>query len=586
MNRRVSPGIVRRPKMSDRNWRRSRRVIGWLCVIVTIGSGSRIALLAQQGAATRPAESFLAGSARFVGRTDLIPMRDGQSLAADVLAPKTEGKFPVILVQTPYNKSLIRPGFEGKGRYGENSIFTDASYAFVVTDWRGKFASQSAQSPGTQPNLGQDGYDTIAWIVKQPWSNGKVGTWGPSALGRVQYETARTNPPNLVCSTPMVMPLNLDYETYFPGGVIWEEFTTVLGRIGFGTTIFDQLAGRPVKDEFWQRTAAATYVNGPDLRIPMLFIGGWYDIYTDKVIEAFQTVRESGSEKARAHSRLVMGPWLHATDQIKNGQLEYPQAQFYGMKKTMAFFDYWMKGSQNDFDKQQPLITYFQMGVNEWRSTDVWPPKTSRDREVFLLNDRTLSEVRSDSPAPLKFSYDPANPVPTVGGHVLDQALLPGPADQREKVESRSDVLVFSSSVLENELAIAGRTKVRLFVSSDRTDTDFTAILTDVYPDGRSMLISEGIRRMRFRNTTSKEELIKPGEVYQATIELTNTALTFLKGHRVRLIISSSNHPKYALNLNDGGPMYKKGPGLVATNSVHLDRRYPSALILPITVGR
>ncbi|HSO73231.1 MAG TPA: CocE/NonD family hydrolase [Blastocatellia bacterium] len=554
----------------------------WLLLLAFVAISGSQPLNAQSGFAAAP-ESFLSPSAAFNGQSVQVPMRDGKALAADVYLPKSGGKHPVVLVQTPYNKSLMRPAFEGKGRFGAQSIFTDSSYAFVITDWRGKFASLSAQTPGAQPNLAEDGFDTVAWIARQEWSNGKVATWGPSALGRAQYETARSNPPNLVCAVPLVMALNLDYDVYFPGGAMWEEFPAMLGRIGFGTNIFDLLASRPVKDDFWQKVSPQNYVKGPDLRVPMLFIGGWYDIYTDQVIAAFQTAHSSGGEKARIHSRLIVGPWVHMTDQVKNGQLEYPNAQGYGMKKAMAFIDYWAKATPNNFADQQPRISYYQMGENEWRSTEVWPPKGSRERDYHLQADRSLSTKAppADSKA-ASFSYDPASPTPTLGGHVLDSSLAPGPADQREKVESRSDVLVFTTPALEKDLAVAGKIKLKLFVSSDRTDTDFTAILTDVYPDGRSMLVTEGIRRMRFRNTTSKEELITPGQIYPITIDLTNTALTFLKGHRARVIISSSNHPRFALNLNDGGPMYKKGKGLVALNTVYADKKHPSALVLPV----
>src|SRR6185295_6374335 len=187
----------------------------WFLLLVAAILGSR-PLAAQQGATT--SASLLSDSAVFNGQIAQIPMRDGKALAADVYLPRSGRKFPVVLIQTPYDKSRLRQGFEGKGRYGMQSLFTDASYAFVVTDWRGKFASQNAQTPGTPPSLGQDGFDTIDWIARQAWSNGKVATWGPSALGRVQYETARANPPNLVCAVPIVMALNLDYDVYFPGG--------------------------------------------------------------------------------------------------------------------------------------------------------------------------------------------------------------------------------------------------------------------------------------------------------------------------------------------------------------------------------
>lgn len=553
----------------------------WL-FIALVALGGSAPLIAQQQSTAPAQQSFLPPSAAFIGHEAQIPMRDGQSLAADVYLPKGGGKYPVVLIQTPYNKNPMHPWWLGEGRWGADSLFTDSNYAFVVVDWRGKFASRAAQLPGKQPNIGQDGFDAIAWIVKQDWSNGKVATWGLSALGRVQYETARENPPNLVCAVPIVMPLNLDYDAYFPGGVLWEEFALMLGRIGFGTAIRDNLAARPLKNEAWQ-ALSANFVKGEDFRIPMLFIGGWFDIYTDGVISAFETVRARGGEKARAHSRLIMGPWVHGIDQVKNGQLEFPAANYFGMKKARAFVDYWVRGAPNGFDKTEAPITYFQMGANEWRTTAVWPPKDSREQAYYLGSDKTLStQAPKGNAAPLSFRYDPANPAPTVGGHVLTPELQPGPADQREKVESRGDVLVFSTPALEKDLAITGKVKVKLFVSSDRTDTDFTAILTDVYPDGRSISITEGIRRMRLRNSAAKEELMKPGEIYPVTIELSNTALTFLKGHRVRVIVSSSNHPKYALNLNDGGPMYRKGAGLVATNTVYTDKQRPSALILPV----
>jgi predicted acyl esterase len=539
--------------------------------------------LSAQHQSTAPAQqSFLPPPAAFIGRPVQIPMRDGQSLAADVYLPKGDGKYPTVLIQTPYNKDPMRPWWLGEGRWGASSLFTDPNYAFVVMDWRGKFASRSAQLPGKQPNIGQDGFDAVVWIAKQDWSNGKVATWGLSALGRVQYETARENPPNLVCAVPIVMPLNLDYDAYFPGGALWEEFALMLGRIGFGAAIRDNLAARPLKNEAWQ-AIATNFVKGEDFRIPMLFIGGWFDIYTDGVISAFETARAKGGEKARAHSRLIMGPWVHGIDQLKNGQLEFSAAHYFGMKKARAFIDYWVRGVPNSFDKTEAPITYFQMGANEWRTTESWPPKDSRERAYYFGSAKTLSTQtpKADAP-PLTFRYDPANPAPTVGGHVLTPELQPGPADQREKVESRSDVLVFSTPAMEKDLAITGKVKIKLFVSSDRPDTDFTAILTDVYPDGRSISITEGVRRMRLRNSTAKEELMKPGEVYPVTIELTNTALTFLKGHRVRVIVSSSNYPKYALNLNDGGPMYRKAAGLVATNTVYADKQRPSALILPV----
>ncbi len=251
------------------------------------------------------------------------------------------------------------------------------------------------------------------------------------------------------------------------------------------------------------------------------------------------------------------------------------------MKRARAFIGHWLR--DEPARDNEPLITYYQMGAEEWRTSAVWPPKGVEPRSYYLQDGRALAANAPGAKSALaSFRYDPADPVPTVGGHVLDPVLPNGPQDQRKKVEGRPDVLVFSTPALADDLPVDGRVRVKLFVSSDRPDTDFTATLTDVYPDGRSMLVTEGIQRMRFRNGASKEEFMKPGEIYPVTIRLTNTAITFRKGHKVRVLISSSNYPKYAPNRNEGGPMYGKEGGVVANNSVYFDASHPSALLMPV----
>jgi predicted acyl esterase len=516
----------------------------------------------------------------FDGFAMTIPMRDGKSLAADTYKPRVAGRYPVVLIQTPYDKSLMRPWWAGVGQYGKDSLFTDTGYAFVVTDRRGRHGSQSALVPGLQPSLGQDGFDTVAWIAKQDWSNSKVATWGASALAQAQYETARENPPALVCSVPMVMTLQLDYNVYFPGGVLWNEFANMLGKLGWN--VYGLLTTRPIKDDYWTSTHKKL-VHGEDIRVPMLFIGGWFDTYTDGVLSAFDQVRMHGRGAARSGSRLIMGPWVHRTDQERNGQLDFPKAARYGMQRAQAFIGQWLR-SEPARDTEAP-ITYYQMGAEEWRTTSAWPPRGVEERAYYLQDDRTLSVGAAPAmPAHAAFRYDPGDPVPTVGGHVLDRELSPGPQDQRAKVERRADVLSFSTPALAADLPISGSVRAKLYVSSDRPDTDFTAILTDVYPDGRSILITEGIQRMRFRNGASREEFMKPGEIYPVTVRLTNTAITFRQGHKMRILISSSSYPKYAPNRNDGGPMYGKQGGVVANNKVHYDAAHPSALLLSVAV--
>jgi predicted acyl esterase len=529
----------------------------------------------------RANESFLPETSAFRAWATRIPTRDGKALAADVYVPKGAGKLPVVLIQTPYDRKLIRRHWTGGIDDGSSPLFLDTNYAFVVTDWRGRYESKDAST--AQPaNLAHDGFDTVGWIVGQEWSNGKVGTWGASALGRVQYMTARSHPPGLVCAVPIVMPLNLNYDIYFPSGVLWEEFALMLTRLGFVPNLRGQLAAHPLRDAYWNGLPAAREIQPESFEIPMLFIGGWYDIYTDTVIDAFQQVRAKGGPRAREHSKLIVGPWVHAGDVARTGDLEFPAADHYGLRQAHAFLDHWLRGQENDFDKRAP-ITYYQMGAGDWRTTSEWPPRGGKERQFFLRGDKSLQTQKPAAKAqPLGFTFDPANPVPTIGGHVLTPELRSGPRDLREKVEGRPDVLVFTGPALDKPLEIAGKVRARLWVSTDRKDTDFAILLTDVYPDGRSMLIGEGIRRLRLRNSADREESVTPGEIYPMTVEIQAAALTFQASHRMRLVVTSSDYPKFAVNWNDGGPMYGEGPGVKAMNRIYVDARHPSALVLPV----
>ena len=322
--------------------------------------------------------SFLPDDSPFVGYEMKIPMRDGTHLVGDVYIPKDGGgPFPVVLVQTPYNKANQRPAFAGAGdRWG--GLFQNTTYAFVVVDWRGLFASRGAAIPGVRGGNGQDGFDTVAWISGQEWCGGRVGTWGGSALGGAQFKTAAEKPPNLVCIVPSIMPLNLGYDLYFPGGVVWAEFTKFLGRLGWD--IYGQLIQQPVKNEMWKMIEANTFIKPSDIRVPTLMVSGWYDLYTDEVISSFEQIRTEGGDEARAHSKMIMGPWLHSSVDLEpQGELSYPGAVGYSAQKTIEFFDHWLRGIDNSFDAL-PAIAYYQMGTEQWRHTDGWPPESATPR--------------------------------------------------------------------------------------------------------------------------------------------------------------------------------------------------------------
>ena len=429
----------------------------------------------------------------------------------------------------------MRPWFRGEGRYGAKSLFTRQDLAFLVTDWRGRFASRAAQRAGAPQTLGADGFDTLAWIAKQDWSNGKAGTWGPSALGRAQYETARENPPALACSVPMVMPLNLRYEDYYPGGVLWKEFVDRLIGLGFPV---QAVTARPLKDATWF-ALERNYVKGSDIRIPALFVGGWFDIYTDGVIAAFAEVR-----KTQPHARLLLGPWIHQTDGARNGDLDFPNAQNYSLRRAEEFFETCLLGKAA---VKAPAVEYYVLGANEWRTADQWPPRAVKPQALHFTADRALARKKA-RPFALKLAFDPANPVPTAGGHVLDTNLNPGPRDLRAKVESHAGAALFSSAPLPKDITALGPVRVELEVAASAPDADLAVLLADVYPDGRSIQITEGIRRASLRNGPANAEPLAPGKPYRVTVELSHTAIVFRKGHRIRVVVAGSNYPKHALN--------------------------------------
>jgi len=541
-------------------------------------------LLVAAAQALFAADSFLPENSRFTGAEAWVPMRDGKQLAADVYVPKAaNGPLPTILIQTPYNKQPMRRFFNGPGDPPNGPLFGSTDYAFVITDWRGRSASADAMTPTAFPGGAEDGYDTIEWVVDQPWSNGKICTWGPSALGRVQYQTASAQHPAHVCAAPSVMPLNLTYDIYFPGGALWEEFVDRLGTLGFDRRA--QLIANPVLNDTWRELERTTFLRPAQMQIPMFIYGGWFDIYADSVIETYQAIRSGGGLAAQTGTRLMMGPWIHGSGEPAQGDLVFANAENYGNERALAFFEHHLRGVQND-ETNRAAITYYQMGENEWRTTDSWPPSDVKHNDFYLSPDGALRTGPAAGRSKVfVIKADPENPVPTVGGHLLSRENGRGPMDQREKVESREDVIVFSTGVLEEDLAVTGQPLVRLFVSTDGPDTDFTALLTDVYPDGRSIVIAEGIQRLRFREGVDREVMAAPDEVYEIEIELQNTAITFRAGHRARLILASSSSPHWSVNPNDGGALYDGHEGRVATNAIHTGAGSLSRLVLPV-VGR
>ena len=513
-----------------------------------------------------------------------IPMTDGNVLAGDLYLPDTVGTYPTIFIFTPYGKFWIPIlGLP----FGINYDITQSDYAFLVVDWRCRHASISACAIGSDD--GEDGYDVVEWAASQPWSDGKIGMWGASALGNVQFKTAKKQPPHLVCCVPEVAAPHSTYHNYYVGGSITVETLETLDIL---FSVSGPIVSNPFQNWIWDIIESGTMY--PDsIEVPMLLIGGWYDKNIYQTIYMSDTLSTS-SPMASAHKTLI-GPWVHGgtgladVGSINQGELSYPEAENWNENFAHEFFDYYLRGINNGWPLRD-RYTYFQMGDNQWNTSAVWPPSGGTNIEYYLHDDNSLqTSIPTTLNSSLSLTYDPNDPSPTHGGKTLNQAMVQGPYDQTDSVEIRNDNLIFTSPVLSEDLIVKGPIEIDLFVSSDRLDTDFAVRLTEVYPSGASMLLLDDIQRMRFRDgyrITDTASMV-PGTIYNIKIVLDDIANTFKAGNQLRLIITSSNYPRYNRNMNTGGEVHPNNNydtlvnPLIASNTVYLNSDYPSKIILP-----
>ncbi len=497
-----------------------------------------------------------------------IPMRDGKFLAADVYLPASTGHWPTILIQTPYDRSV----------YQLQLPFQADNYAFVIVDMRGYFGSVGAINPSAKP--GQDGYDCVEWIAQQSWSDGKVGTWGPSALGVVQFQTAREHPPHLFAAVPQVAGFITTYGNYFPNGTERKEYVDALSG-GVSSLGASTILQHPTRDGWWNAVESGSdYAS--ELDVPMLVVGGWYDHRTDDLVSSYRSLVTKSSAAVRNEHRLLVGPWQHEhVDEDTAGAVTYADAAGIAAADTVAFFDKHLRGVGDGPSGER--VKWYDLGNQRWEEATDWPPPQASNHVLYFGTGGALVATPPiESTAATGFSYDPADPSPTVGGANFQEDVMPsGPQDQAT-VEARGDAITFTSETLASDVTLAGKASVLLYASSDRTDTDFVVRLTDVAPDGTSMLVTDGARKGRFRNGVSQQQLLTPGSVYSFQVDLPATAITFKAGHKIRVIVSSSNYPRYYANRNDGGTLYDaNAPFLVAQNTIFHDVSHPSQLVLP-----
>ncbi|MDX9971425.1 MAG: CocE/NonD family hydrolase [FCB group bacterium] len=509
--------------------------------------------------------------------TVMVPMRDGVRLASDCYLPAGPGPFPVVLIRTIYGKG---------GSAGDANAYLSLGYAVVVQDTRGRFESEGVNNGFESDGWGplQDGIDTLAWIRAQPECNGRIATAGGSALGITQVLNAAAGG-EITCQIIRVAPSQFHSGVSYMGGVfvknLVEDWTTATG-IAHTIPIYK---AHPTNDDYWSYYDAEARVE--HVTAPALHMGGWFDIFQQGTIDNFVSRQHNGGPGAKGNQKLIIGPWTHGLSNA-GGELSYPTTGAPNSTSyQVRFLDCWLNGTDNGI-MSEPAVNYYVVGAvgeagapgNVWRTAEDWPPFPTVERELCAAADGALTMGAAGAgDDALTFTYNPANPCPTVGGQNLMMAA--GVMDQRP-VSGRPDVLRFATPPLTRPMEIAGRVRARLYVSSDAPDTDFTAKLVDIYPNGREMLMLDSIQRVKFRNSDVTADPLVPGQVGVLDVDMWSISLIVNTGHRIGLQISSSNYPRFEINPNTGDDFPGANPPRVAHNTLHTGAQYPSALILPL----
>jgi len=583
----------------------------------------------------------------------MMPMRDGVRLATDIYRPKTAGKVPIIFSRTPYNFNSWGDGKE-KTRNAERALeYVKRGYAYVVQNERGRYFSE-----GEWDILGvplTDGYDAFSWMKDQPWSNGKIGTYGCSSTAEWQMAVAALDHPSHAAMVPQGYGAGvgrvgdlMEQGNWYRGGAEQLLFFSWLygvehdkfkPRIPAGATqedlirisrfydlapenppvdmsealkhlpiqdilknmhgkkeIFDKMVRRKPNDPAWFE--GGLYHDNMEIGVPSFWFASWYDVSITPNIALFNHVRNNAKDAAiRDNQYMVIAPTLHcgytrAQENTIVGERNIGDARLNYEEQINKWWDLWLKGEQNDFKTSTPRVQYYTMGSNKWQAAEQWPPADTK-MTPFYLNSQgnantlngtgSLSKRKASKDNPDAFTYDPMNPVPSVGGNVCctGNAIKGGAFDQQE-LEAREDILVYTTEALKEGVEVTGFIESTLYVSSDAKDTDFTIKLIDVHPDGTAYNLDETIQRVRYREGYDKEVFMEEGQVYKLDLTPMATSNYFKKGHKIRIEISSSNFPRFARNLNTGGDNFNESEGVVAHNKVHHSRKYPSKIVLPM----
>jgi uncharacterized protein len=567
-----------------------------------------------------------------------VPMktRDGVTLRADVYRPDGPGRHPVLLSRLPYDKN-------GRRRPGDIDVFVEHGYVVIMQDTRGRFASDGESYVPLAPEA-NDGHDAVEWAAQLPYANGRVGTMGQSYLGATQYLLAPTRPPHLRAAFPASAAADFHQAwVYHTGGAFelgWQVPYAMLmardtiARKGLTASLLPEIEralapavtpwAPPLTPEAYRRLPLTAWAellapvagylgdylrqpeDGPawwslnlerrhgEIDVPMYHVTSWYDIFLHGGIANFCGLRRHArTEAARRAQKLLIGPWAHlfpytSPTSTGTGEIDFGAEALIDLHEVqLRWFDHWLKDMDTGI-LDEPPVKIFVMGVNRWRDESEWPLARMRSTPYYLHSagrangaggDGVLSPAGPADESPDRFVYDPADPVPTRGGNTLILAM--GVMDQRP-VEARADVLVYTSAPMTEPLEVTGPIVVTLHAASSAPDTDFTAKLVDVRPDGYAQNLTDGIVRARYRASRERATPLPPGQVTPFTIDCWATSHVFLPGHRIRLEISSSNFPRFDRNLNTGGDQASGTRWQTAQQTVFHDARYPSHVLLPI----
>jgi len=513
----------------------------------------------------------------------MIPMRDGVRLSANLYTPKGKGPWPAI-----YEQRYAQIDAD----YTRKSMAEMASHGYVVCleNFRGAQKSEGKWVGYRALGWGkkQDGYDTVEWLAKQSWCNGKVGTFGSSQAGFAQNFLAVTQPPHLVCQYMIDTGLSLFHEGYRIGGTTRPDRFKGMDRVcrvpAHNREVMAEWFRHPTYDKYWEQEDCTKFIH--KMNVPCFTVGSWYDFMSVGSIDSFVGRQHRGGSNSKGKQQLILGPWLHGRFNKENrvAQMLYPKNAKFEMRTHMIrWFDHYLKGKKNGVTKD-PVVRYYVMGAvgekgapgNEWRTAKDWPIESKK--VPFYLRSKGLLSVYPprEADAVERLNADPLKPakIPTTA--------FPGARDARD-FEKQDNVLTFSTPPLRRPIEWTGRVKAELYVSSSAPDSDFIVRVSDVYPDGRSILIIDYVRRARYREGFEKEVFMKPGKVYKIAFDVGSLSQIFNVGHKIRVTVASTGAPFFEPNPNTGKPLTIEFPKktVVAKNQIHVGKRYSSRIIAP-----